>query len=259
MKQINLFALILLLCFSTSCARVIRQGEVGVKRKLGKLKPDYLPSGFYILNPFFTRILKVPVRTINIHIGLESLPSKEGLNIDAEMSILFHIQPEYAVKVVQTIGLKHGENIITNVLRSCASDVTSNFYAKDMHTSQREAIEKEISERMVKLLGDRGFVVEAILIKSIRMPTRLSQAIEQKLQAEQEAQQMEFVILKEKKEAERKRIEAEGIRDSQKIISEGLSEFILRYKSIEAFRELSKSSNSKTIITDGKSPIMLKE
>jgi prohibitin 1 len=251
---INYACLIVLL---SSCA-VVRQDEVGVRRRLGKLIPRVLPSGIYTVNPFISTIIKVPTRTLNMPIKLESLPSREGLTIVAELSILYHVKGEQAVQILKDVGkIRFGEQIIMSVLRSAAADVTAKFYAKDMHTLQRETIEKEIATKMTQILGDRGFVIENVLLKSIRLPQGLSESIESKLQAEQESQRMEFVLSKEKQEAERKRIEAEGIRDAQKIIAEGLTPILIQYKSLEVMQKLSLSPNTKIIITDGKTPYLI--
>ena len=129
--------------------------------------------------------------------------------------------------------------------------------AKEMHTSQRAVIESEIKELMRKQLEKRGFEVEAVLLKSVTLPSGLSTAIQERMEAEQQAQQMEFILERERKEAERKVIEAEGLRNAQKIISEGLNEFFIKWKSLEVFKELSKSPNTKIIITDGKTPLLI--
>lgn len=128
-----------------------------------------------------------------------------------------------------------------------------------MHTVQREVIEKEIALKMSQILGERGFVIENVLLKSIKLPEGLSAAIEAKLRAEQESQQMEFVLNKEKQEAERKRLEATGIRDAQKIIAEGLTPILIQYKSLEVMQKLSLSPNTKIIITDGKTPYLINQ
>jgi regulator of protease activity HflC (stomatin/prohibitin superfamily) len=112
---------------------------------------------------------------------------------------------------------------------------------------------------MSEVLAERGFIIEEVLLKSIELPKELSMAIERKLKAEQESMEMEFILQIEKQEAERRRIEAEGNRDAQKILSEGLNEAIIKLRSIEAFRELSKSPNAKIIITDGKTPFLIQE
>jgi regulator of protease activity HflC (stomatin/prohibitin superfamily) len=185
------------------------------------------------------------------------LPSKEGLTIRSQISILYHIKPEAAPKILETVGMDYENTLILSVFRSAAADVTSRFMAKDMHTGERAIIEKQIKDLMDKQLDQRGFDIEAVLMKSIQLPAGLSQAIQQKLEAEQEAQRMEFVLDRERREAERKKIEAEGLRDAQKIISEGLNEFFIKWKSLEVFKQLATSNNAKVIITDGKTPLLI--
>jgi len=258
MRKINIFFSLLLLGFLSACS-VVRPGEVGVKQRFGKIIGKEREAGLYVHNPLFSRFVKVPTRTINMPVMLRNLPTKEGLSVSCELSVLFHIEKEYAVKIVETVGVRNGEGIISSVLRSAVADVTAQFLAKDLHTSERHEIEKSIAARMTKLLGDRGFVVEAILLKSIQLPATLANAIEQKLEAEQRAQAMEFELERQRSEAQRQKIEAEGIRDAQKIIAEGLSEEILKWQSIQAFRELSKSNNAKVIITNGKTPFLINE
>jgi prohibitin 1 len=135
--------------------------------------------------------------------------------------------------------------------------VCSRYFAKDMHSAQRAVIEKEIVTQMSTILQTRGFEIEAVLMKNIQLPAGLARAVEEKLEAEQDAQRMEFLLDREKREAQRKLIEAEGIRDAQKVISEGLSRNIIEWQSIEAFRELAKSPNTKLILTDGKAPMLI--
>lgn len=242
--------------FLQSCV-IIRPGEIGLKQRLGKLQEDVYSPGVHNFNGFTTRILRINTRTTNLTNRMENLPSKEGLTITAELAVLYHIKPEYAHRIIRTIGLNFEDDVLTSVMRSACADVTAKFYAKDMHTAQREEIEKEIAEKMTQILGDRGFVIENVLLKQISLPPGLSQSIENKLQAEQDVQRMEFVLNKERKEAERKVIEAEGIRNSQQIIAQGLSPIIIQYKSIEAFRDLAGSMNAKIIITDGKTPFLV--
>ncbi|MEM6299312.1 MAG: prohibitin family protein [Bacteroidota bacterium] len=244
--------------FLTSCG-IVRPGEVGVKQRFGKIIGKERPPGMYFHNPFFSRINRVPVRTLNMQASLSSLPTKEGLSISCDLAVLFHIEPEYAVEIVETVGVSNGESIIRSVLRSATADVTAQFLAKDLHTAERAKIEDAIAKRMTDLLSDRGFVVEAVLLKSVNLPPQLSRAIEAKLEAEQQAQTMEFIIDRQRQEAERMKIEAQAIRDAQKIIAEGLNDLIIRYQSIEAFKELSKSNNTKVIVTDGKAPFLIDE
>lgn len=179
------------------------------------------------------------------------------MNVEAQISILYHVDQTKATDVIGSIGEDYLSTIILPVFRAAAADVTAKFMAKDMHTGNRLDIETAIKVKMMELIGDRGFVIEAVLLKSVTLPPGLYRAIEQKLQAEQDAQRMEFILQKEKQEAERKRIEAGGVRDANKIISEGLTPEILQYKSLEVYQELSKSPNSKIIIGGGTQPIIL--
>lgn len=256
MKGKALMVLIMLTSiFLTSCV-VIREGEVGVKRKLGKYDDNVYTSGLRGYFPAITTIETVSTQTNNIEVGI-IIPSKEGLSIRSEISILYSILPQEAPNILRTIGPDYEKNVILPVFRSAIADVTSRFYAKDMHSGERSTIESAIKKQMMINLEGRGITIEAVLMKSIQLPASLATAIEAKLSAEQEAQRMEFVLQSERREAERKKIEAEGVRDAQLIIAEGLNPMILNFKSIEAFMELAKSQNAKVIITDGGMPMMI--
>lgn len=238
----------------SGCA-IIRPGEVGVKQKLGKLSEKSHYQGSIWYNPFITKVIKTNVQINDIELSL-SLPSKEGLSVVAQISILYRINENSVPKVIRSIGLEY-ENIISNVFRSASSDVCSKYFAKDMHSGMRSEIEREIKIKMGETLTEQGINVEAVLMKSIQLPTGLASSIEQKLQAEQDAMRMVFILEQEKLEAERKIIEATGTKDAQKILSEGLTDQIIKVRSIEAFIELAKSTNSKIIITDGKVPYLI--
>jgi regulator of protease activity HflC (stomatin/prohibitin superfamily) len=240
--------------FLTSCT-IIKQGEVGVKRSFGKINEKPLMEGARVFNPFTTTIIKLPTRTINMEVRLP-LPSKEGLTVQSEVSILYRLVGNAAPNIIENLGRSYEQVVILPVFRSAVADISSQFFAKDMHTGQRSVIEKSIKDLMTSQLTERGFIVESVLLKSIILPVGLTRAIEEKLESEQEAQRMQFVLDKERQEATRRTIEAEGIRDAQKIISEGLSPLLLRFKTIEAFNKLSTSPNAKTIITNGDQPLM---
>ena len=239
----------------SSCA-VVRQGEVGVKRTVGKIQEKPLMEGARVYNPFVSTIIKLPVRTMNMELK-SPLPSKEGLTVQSEVSILYRLVGDYAPSIVEKLGTNYEEVVIVPVFRSAVADVSSQYFAKDLHTGQRSVIERDIQKLMESQLKDRGFIIEAVLLKSIVLPAGLTKAIGDKLEAEQDAQRMEFVLNKERLEATRRIIEAEGIRDAQKIISEGLSPLLLRFKTIEAFNKLSTSPNAKVIITNGEQPLMI--
>lgn len=275
------------LLLTTSCV-IIRQGEVGVKRTLGRIKPTPIPEGPEGFNPFVTTILRVPVRTVNLEVRLP-LPSKEGLTINSEISILYRVQAQSAPMLLREVGKFYEQEMIMPVFRSAAADVTARFMAKDMHSGARAVIENEISTRMNEILEPRGILIENVLMKSIQLPPGLSQAIEEKLQAEQEAQRMEFVKQREQADAERRIIQAKGERDSRIIAAEAqkrtfeieaegqanatrfqaeaqaeanaridssLTDQVLRYRAIEAFHLISNGQNSKLIITDGQTPFL---
>ena len=185
-----------------------------------------------------------------------NLPSKEGLSVDSEISILYRLETKKVTEVLQTLGPNY-KTIITSVFRSASADVCSQFFAKDMHSGKRADIEEAIKLKMANNLIEKGIVIEAVLMKSIQLPRGLSSSIEQKLQAEQDAMRMVFVMDQARLEAERKIIDSTGERDAQKILSEGLTEEIIKIRSIEAFMKLSNSVNSKVIITDGKAPFLI--
>lgn len=173
--------------------------------------------------------------------------------------MLYNIEKNEAPNIIKDIGKHYERNVLINTLRSSAANISAEYFAKDMHSTRRSEIERSIQDKMNEVLSDKGFDVQAVLLKSINLPARLSSAIEDKLRAEQQFQEMEFVVQRELKEADRKRAEAEGIRDAQAIINQGLTPLLIQCQSIQAFRELSKSNNAKVIITDGKAPIMVGE
>ncbi len=239
------------------CA-IVRPGEVGVKSKWGKVSNKIYSPGPVGINYFSTRMIRVPTRTVNREVQL-NLPSKEGLNVGAEISILYHIEPQKAPDVIRDVGLDYENVLILSVFRSASADICARFFAKDMHSGKRAEIEEAIRIEMDKLLASRGFTIEAVLLKSISLPPGLYTAIEDKLEAEQEAQRMQFILQREEREAERKKIEAQGVRDSQKILSDGLSDEIIKWRSLEVLERLSASPNAKLIITDGNAPVLINQ
>ena len=253
------FSVLLLSILMFSSCAVIRPGEVGIKQKLGKFTGNIQTEGTIFFNPITSKVVKESTQTKNIKLFL-TLPSKEGLSVNSEISILHRLQGEKVASVLKNLG-KNYESVITSVFRSAASDVCAKFYAKDMHSGKRANIEREILDKMKINLEKQAEGIEliAVLMKQIQLPRGLANSVERKLQAEQDAMRMEFVLTQEKLEAERKIINAKGERDAQLIIAEGLTAGIIKIKAIEAFRELSKSSNAKIIITDGKTPLLVND
>lgn len=247
---VGLFVLVL-----SGCATV-SPGERGVKRTLGELDTTVYEPGLVWHNFFVTSVVRLPVRTQNLEVKL-NLPSKEGLTVQSEISILYRIRPEAVPMILENVGERYERVLVLPTFRSAAADISSRHNAKEMHSKERKAIEDEISVRLREELGPRGIEIERVLLKSISLPIGLSNAIEEKLAAEQEAQRMAFVLDREKREAERRRVEAEGLRDAQLIIDGGLTPMLIQYRSLEAFTALAQSPNAKIIITDGKAPLLL--
>ena len=255
MKKI-IFGLFTLL-FASGCA-VVRPGEVGVKQKLGRLDTKVHEPGSMLINPFTTKVIRVPTRTMNVEVEL-NLPSKEGLNVNSVISILYNIDKNKARDIIENVGPDYENILILSVFRSSASDICAQFFAKDMHSGNRALIEDKIKNSMEEVLATYGFNVEAVLLKSINLPKGLYRAIEEKLEAEQAAQRMKFVLQQEQKEAERKKIEAAGIRDAHQILSEGMNPSVIQWRSLDVFNNLANSPNSKIIITDGKTPVLIND
>ena len=239
----------------TACV-TIRQDEIGVKTRFGRISSGPLQPGAQLVIPGVNSVLRVPARVVNREVRLE-MPSKEGLNVAAEVSILYRAKTESIRQILESSGIRYEDDVIIPVFRSSAADVSARYMAKDMHSGTRTGIEQAIKTQMMETLAPRGFVVENVLLKSIRLPADLARAIEEKLEAEQRSEQMRFVLDREKQEAERRTIEAQGIRDAWAIIAQGLTPSIISYQSIEAFRELARSPNAKVIVTDGKAPMLL--
>ena len=237
------------------CA-IVRQDEIGVRTTLGRITSGPQGPGAQLIVPGVNRVLRVPGRVVNREVRLE-LPSREGLNVAAEVSILYRVVPDSVPRLLATAGREFEEDVVIPVFRSASADVAAQFMAKDMHSGSRLAIEAAVKTKMMQTLASRGLVVENVLLKSIRLPNDLARAVEEKLEAEQRSEQMKFVLDRERQEAERRKIEALGVRDAQRILAEGLTPLVLSFQSIEAFRELARSPNTKVIITDGKSPILL--
>ncbi len=236
---------------------IVPAGNVGVIDVFGKVSTRTLHSGINFRNPF-AKVVLFSVKTQEIK-ELMNVPSQEGLTISLELSILYNLSPEKAADIYRTVGVNYVDVILVPQFRSVARSVTSSFEAKALYTSEREILIETIRKRLVDVVSERGVNIEATPLRSITLPSRLTQAIEQKLESEQESQRMEFVLLKEQKEAERKRIEAQGISDFQLIVTKGISEQLLKWKGIEATEKLASSNNTKIVIIGGSDglPIIL--
>jgi prohibitin 1 len=229
--------------------RVIPAGAVGVVDLFGRVSTETLKSGIQFVNPL-ARVVTMSIKTQELKEVMD-VPSKEGLTMNIEVSVLFHLDPEKAADVYRTIGQDFVPIILEPQFRSVTRGVTAGFEAKALYTSEREHLAQVISGDLQKLLGPRGVIIESTPLRRLTLPQRITTAIEEKLSADQESQRMEFVLLKEKQEAERKRIEASGVADFQRIVALGISPELLRWKGIEATMKIAESPNSKVIVIGG--------
>ena len=225
---------------------VIPAGHVGVKDFFGIVSPNVLSPGIGLVFPF-TRVVKVSVKTQEVKETAE-VPSKEGLMMDLEGSLLFRLDPAKAPEIYRTVGANYQEIAVHPQIRSAIREVTATYEAKVLYSAERDKIARETFELFSKMSKDRGIIGEAVLLRKIGLPAIVANAIQEKLKREQEAEQMKFVLQKEEQEAQRKRIEAQGIADFQKIVASGISAQLLEWKGIEATEKLALSQNSKIVI-----------
>jgi len=238
---------------------IVHPGEVALRQNLGRLTPDRLESGPHGFMPIFTRIVKTNVQTVELYETLP-LPTKEGLSVEAQITLLYHVNPESVRSVYTQFGRDYENVVVLSNFLATAREVSSKYYAKELYAIERKKVEQVMKNELIDHIGDKGFVVDAVLLKDIILPQSMSNAIQDKVNAEQAALQMEFVIEKQKREAERVRIEAEGVKNAQDIINTTLTEKQLRYNQIQMLRALANSPNSKIIVTGdgtGKMPLIV--
>ncbi len=239
-------ALLLVLLLGSCSIATIEAGHVGVLTLFGKVDPQPIYEGIHLINPL-KRVHQISVRTQELFEHAD-VPSKEGLSVALEVSALFHVVPEKAPEIFRSIGPNYRDTVLVPQFRSEIRGVTVRFEAKDLYTSGRELIANQIYNDLSKMYAERGFVLEKVLLRKIVLPPTIQQAINEKLAAEQDAERMRFILAKEKQEAERKRVEAAGIADFQRIVAQGISEQLLRWKGIEATQKLAESSNAKVVV-----------
>jgi prohibitin 1 len=232
--------------FLFNCITKVPTGNVGVLTLFGKVTGDVLSEGIHVVNPFKTNnVMSIQTQTIK---ESASVPSSEGLVMNLDTSLIYHLNPEKAADVFQKIGANYETVVIEPTLRAAIRESTASHTANALYTGEREMVARQISDQLTAALNQRGLIVENVLLRDIQLPQTLKASIEAKQQAEQEALAMNFRLQKEKQEAERKRIEAGGIRDFQQIVAQGISPQLLEWKGIEATETLSKSPNSKVVV-----------
>lgn len=242
---IGVLAFVAIILFFASVTRV-ESGHVGVLTLFGRVTGEVLPEGMHLISPFKTNN-EMSIRTQEIKESA-SVPSSEGLVMNLDTSLIYHLDPGKAADVYQKIGPAYETVLIEPNLRAAIREATASHTANALYTGEREMVAKQISDQLGGVLGSRGFFIESILLRDIQLPATLKSSIEAKQQAEQDALAMNFKLQKETQEAQRKRIEAQGIRDFQQIVAQGISPQLLEWKGIEATENLSKSPNSKVVV-----------
>jgi len=248
LSRVVLTVLILVLLFFMGACSITKvdTGNVGVLTKFGRVTGDVLPEGIHLIDPLKSSN-QLSVRTQEQKESA-SVPSSEGLIMTLESSLLFHLDKDRAADVYQKLGSDYQVKIVEPTLRSAMREATSSHGANALYTGERELVAKEIESNLASQLSARGIVVEKILLRDIQLPESLKRSIELKQAAEQESLAMQFKLQKEKQEADRKRIEAQGIKDFQTIVAQGITPGLLEWKGIEATEKFAASPNSKVII-----------
>ncbi|HEV2732116.1 MAG TPA: prohibitin family protein [Terriglobales bacterium] len=221
-------------------------GHVGVLTLFGKVTNETLSEGIHLISPFKTNN-EMSIQTQSIKESA-NVPSSEGLMMNLDTSLIYQLNPDKAAEVFHSIGADYELKVIEPTLRAAIREATASHTANALYTGEREIVAKQVQEQLVNQLGPRGIVIQNVLLRDIQLPATLKASIEAKQQAEQEALAMNFRLQKETQEAQRKRIEAAGIRDFQQIVAQGISPALLEWKGIEATETLAKSGNSKVVV-----------
>lgn len=245
-KFLTLLGLILLLILLLASVVSIPTGHVGVLTMFGRVTGEVLGEGIHTINPLKS-VQRMSIQTQAVKESA-SVPSNEGLILALDTSLLFHLDRTKAADVFQKVGANYAEKIVEPTLRAAIRAATSSHTANSLYTNARELVQQQIQDELSTQLVSRGVIIENVLLRDVQLPAMLKSSIEAKQQAEQDALRMNFVLQKEKQEAERKRIEATGIADFQKIVAQGISAQLLEWKGIEATEKLATSPNSKVVV-----------
>lgn len=250
----------------------IDAGKVGVKSLYGNVQPDILESGLHLINPLLD-VTEFDIQTQNYTMSADHAEgalegddairvlSNDGLEVVIDLTVLYRVSSQDAPKIFKQIGVNYTDKIVRPVTRTRIRDNAVYYDAVALYSTKRNEFQDRIFKNIEADFKSRGLILEQLLIRNINLPASVKTTIESKINAEQDAQKMQFVLQKEKQEAERKRVEAQGIADYQRIISTGLSDKQLQYESIKAQKELAASPNTKIIFMNskGNAPIILSD
>lgn len=261
--------IIIIVGFLTSCIKQIDAGQIGVKSLFGKVSDDILTSGLNMVNPLVD-VKTVDIKTQNytmsgVHdegdqVGDDAIRvlTADGLEVIIDLTVLYRVIGQEAPRIVKETGLDYKDKIVRPLTRTKIRDNAVYFTAIELYSNKRDQFQNRIFKSIEDDFKKRGLILEQLLVRNITLPNNVKTSIEEKIKAEQEAQKMEFVLQKEKQEAERKRVEAQGIADYQRIMSSGLTDKQLQYEQIQVLKGLVTSPNSKVIVMGkGNTPVIL--
>jgi regulator of protease activity HflC (stomatin/prohibitin superfamily) len=252
----------------SSCFVQINAGTVGVQSLFGKIQGKVLTEGLNVVNPIMT-VIKFDVKTRNytmsaIHdegdqLGDDAIRvlSADGLEVVIDLTVLYRVTSDKAPTILRTIGENYTQVVVRPIVRTKIRDLAANYDAVALYSNKREEFQQRLFTAVEKEFTKRGFSLEQVLIRNLNLPQSVKAAIESKINAEQESQKMRFILDKERQEADRKRVEAQGISDYQRILTSTLTDKLLQYERIKAQKELAGSSNAKIIVIDGKNAPMI--
>lgn len=238
-----------------SCFVVVPAGNTGVVHLFGSVDDDEIHSGFHLKNPLAS-VTKMSIRTEEYTMSIASgegdkegndsidALTSEGLKVIMDITILYHLEEERASDIYKELGTNYEDKIIRPQIRGAIREIVANYTAKDLYSDKRQEVENSIFDKLQEQIEPRGVVLEQAILRNVILPTSLTNAISEKLEMEQQSQKMDFVVEKEVKEAERKTVEAGGIKRAQEIINKSLTPAYVRWYSIEMMKELAGSENT---------------
>ncbi len=261
--------LLVLLGISSACVKQIDAGEIGVKKLFGSIQDDVMGSGLHFINPLLD-VEQLDVKTQNYTMsGVNDEGNKagddaikvltsDGLEVTIDLTVLYRVIAADAPRLLRETGNDYRDKIVRPITRTKIRDNAVYYQAVDLFGSKRDEFQQRIYKTIEDDFKKRGLMLEQLLVRNITLPNSVKASIESKINAEQDAKKMEFVLQKEKQEAERKRVEAQGIADYQKIINTGLTDQQLQYEQIKAMKELALSANAKVIVMGkGNTPLII--
>jgi regulator of protease activity HflC (stomatin/prohibitin superfamily) len=259
--------IVVLIGMSIACIVQVEPGEVGVQKLFGKVNNNILESGLNVINPL-VQVVMFDIKTENYTMSaVQDEGSKQGddairvltadgLEVIVDLTVLYRVVPAEAPRILKEVGTDYRNVLVRPICRTKIRDNAVYYDAVALYSTKRDEFQAKIFSTIEANFKTRGLLLEQLLVRNITLPASVKASIESKINAEQDAQKMTFVLQKETQEAQRKRVEAQGIADYQKILSTGLSDKLLQYEMIKA---ISASPNAKVIfMTNGKNlPMMV--